>query len=205
MCHHASESVGFRNLPRSLWGQWCPYKERGSRPDRVPAIPMTQDLKLIGILTGTKLDCGPQTSKTSPPLRRSVIAVKLSGRGERAAGLLRSWTSDENTSKCMSKCYFWGLCQKFKTIRKTFLLEQVFKKNKVLISFPAIWGQNQWGQIQQGQLWPYPVQLGKFAVYCRVRMYKNKLRFELGGVLHAKENCLNLYGKMSSRAGHHAA
>jgi hypothetical protein len=37
---------------------------------------LARDWKLIGILTGAALDCGPQPGGTSPALWWSVIAVK---------------------------------------------------------------------------------------------------------------------------------
>ncbi len=84
---------------------------------------MAQDWKLIGILTGATLDCGPQPGRTSSALGWPVIAVKLSGRG---VGRVVPHTYDKNTSKCMSRHYFLRLCLKFKKIQKLFQQEKVF-------------------------------------------------------------------------------
>jgi hypothetical protein len=75
------------------------------------ALSTARDQKLISIMTGAALDCGPQPGRTSPVLGWSVLAVKPSGKG-RSTGWSRDWTSDATTPKR----HFLRSCTKFKKI-----------------------------------------------------------------------------------------
>jgi hypothetical protein len=55
-----------------------------------PVLCAAWDQKLIEILTGAALDCGPQPGRTSPDLGWSVIAVILSG-SEQWVGRVAEW------------------------------------------------------------------------------------------------------------------
>jgi hypothetical protein len=77
------------------------------------------------MLTGTTPDCGPQPSGTSPALKWSVIALKLSGkRGSAEFYSYHNRIFDKNTSTWAFKNnYFLTSCLKFKKIQRTFLQE----------------------------------------------------------------------------------
>ncbi len=80
----AIERCGFGNLPKTVRRQLYSKKERESGPNWEPATPRTLRglrRKLIGMLTGAAPHCGPRPGATSPAIRWSVFAVKLSGRG----------------------------------------------------------------------------------------------------------------------------
>ncbi len=92
ICHPTTEAVGFGNLPRLVQCQQLLKKsERAGLIENPPpsALSRARDRKLIGILTGAALDCGPQLGGTSPAHGWSVIAVKPSGM--RGVGRVVQW------------------------------------------------------------------------------------------------------------------
>jgi hypothetical protein len=121
MCHYTIESAGFRNLPRSC-GANGPLR-KSERPGPTvnppsPALSTARDQKPIAIQTAVS-DCGPQPGQTSPILGWSVIAVKPSRR-RGSAEWRHGWSSDENTSKSLSKLHFLRSRQKFKKFGRCF-------------------------------------------------------------------------------------
>ncbi len=91
------ERCSFGNPPRMLQQHWYTQKERDSAHNREPAPPpalyAAWDQKLIGMLTGAALHCGPGPGRTSLMLKWSVIAVKpdRSGGVRRSASRLNLW------------------------------------------------------------------------------------------------------------------
>jgi hypothetical protein len=118
----ALKSAGFWwNLSRSVQRQRCSQKKQENGPDWESATP-SRDRKLIEILTGATLDCGPQPGQTSAVLGWSVTAVKNRvERGGRQGGARTDFW--QKNVKMNIKTFFWRLYQRFEKIRKTFLQE----------------------------------------------------------------------------------
>ncbi len=74
MCHHSIEAANVGNLPRAVGRQQSTEKEHrvGPTENSPPhTLSTAWDRKLIGILTGAALDCGPQPGGTSFAIRWS--------------------------------------------------------------------------------------------------------------------------------------
>ncbi len=141
MCHPAIESAGFGPL----------RKNERSSPTENPPFPHSQQLRtrkpLVQWLALRRAaDYSP--ARLIPSLGWSVIAVKPIGR-EGSAG----WHRKRNSEESMS-IIFWSHGRSSKRFGWCFCRNRYFLKI-YLISFPAIWGLS-----QRGQLWPHPVQLG---------------------------------------------
>jgi hypothetical protein len=109
-----------------IFPEWCStscpirMSKRAGLAENLPLPTVYTARILIGILTGSKQECGPQSNGTSPTLGWSVIAVKLSRRGRGSVGCCCGGTSDKNMSKWTSKHHFLIACQRFKRFVRRF-------------------------------------------------------------------------------------
>ncbi len=108
------ECYGLGNMPRTEWHQLYRKSKRAGLTENLPspALFTARDLKLIGILTGTALDSGPQPGVTSPALGWSVIAVRPSGRGCWHGGAAEGLLTKIHQNACQKRHFFMS-CHKF--------------------------------------------------------------------------------------------
>ncbi len=104
--------------------EWCGNistlrKSKRARPNENPPTPTlcaVWNWNLTEMLTSAALDCRPQTGRTSPALRWSVITVKLSGRGGGWQGVIATGI----LMKTRQNIIFWGHVRSSKRSGRSF-------------------------------------------------------------------------------------
>jgi hypothetical protein len=107
------------------------------------------------------------------------------GKGGRQGNAVTGFLMKNRQNDCQN-VIFWGHVRSSKRLGRRFAGKSIWKKLSYFISFPAIWGQS-----QRGQLWPHPVQLGLKQQFNGTTYYARQKREVLNKF--ARRKMLQLY------------